>query len=222
MLRFHLTLAIAVLSVLVGPVATAAAHELSVTPPGPVRLDLGTGDPVRLVHATLGAGEELIATIRVPAESVQEWKVQTLALTRPGTDSDDQLVDDATTVEYRILREVPLASYAERAGVRTITVSPGDEPGVALRVAPAGAPFTSEGLARAPRSLVRLRAWVEASTPATVDTPAERRDARAAARRMGQAGLGIALVGVLVAAWWVLRGRTRSRVRGVERAREDS
>jgi hypothetical protein len=210
-----------------------------VLPVGGAELDAGLGDPARLIHATLDApGDTLTVTatssgaplellLLVPiqkpeagydAGELPRSDVKPASTARePEEASDRRVIDEATAVEYRVIGSQLLSP---RAGAPlAITVSRGSEPTrVALRV---GAPtsFEAAEIERTPRALVRLRAWADTPAPsAKVDrTPAKTTSRPVVAIY----GAGVALLGVLIATWWVWAGRRRSRVRGAERAAEE-
>ncbi len=220
--------------------AVARAHELQVVPVGSAELDAGRGDPARLVHATLDEpGDELVVTLRAtgaplellllvpdrrPERGFGAGELPTLsvgpaaggtpiAVGGPEGGSEGGLVDEATALEYRVFESRTLGPPSGTP-VR-VRVRRGSEPSrVALRVGVPGS-FEAANVENTPRNLVRVRAWSETPAPsARMDrTPAETTSRPVAA----WFGAGIALAGVLVAAWWVGAGHRRSRIRGAER-----
>lgn len=221
--------------------APAVAHELVVVPVGSAELDAGQGDPARLVHATLDApGDELVVTVRAtgtplellllvpdrrPETALVEGELPSMdVVTTPPpagggeqAPADANLVDEATAIEYRAIAEQSIVA-SQGAKVR-ITVRRGSSPvRVALRV---GAPtsFEAADVERTPKTLVKVRGWVETPAPSA---KVDRTPAKTASRPVVAIyGAGVALLGVLLAIWWVWAGRRRSRERGAERAAKE-
>lgn len=214
----------------------ATAHELQALAPGPARLDLGTANPARLVHATLLEPADQLRVAVTPVTGPIE--VELLVPDRPpeqdrsggalprlqsvdlaeghvtALDEPRPIRDDATGFGYLVVAsaEVPLGDEAVE-----LTVERGGEPTrVALRVGPPSAAFRSNDAERTPRALVLTRGWFETEPAGASDLPAA--DRTAPERTVAWFGLGIAAAGLLVAAWWVARGRATSRRRGAERA----
>lgn len=217
---------------------SAAAHQLQYIEAGSTTIDLGTADPARLIHATLvSADDKLSFTVRSTSEPVDvilyvpdvkpentrtPVNLPTIFVTWPGggaqssrAEPSDPVVDAATGITYLELVRVPIAAPAGTTA--TITVRRGAEPArVALRVGPPS-PFGAEDFEQTPRALTKVRLW-NASPPA--GTEGARKHTAEPNRAVAWFGTGIATSGVLVAIWWVLRGRATSRHRGVERAIE--
>ncbi|MCW2920724.1 MAG: hypothetical protein JWL76_598 [Thermoleophilia bacterium] len=219
--------------------AGALAHELLVAPVGSAEIDAGLADPARLVHATLDQpGDTLVVTVtstgtplellllvpdRTPERAFRGDDLPRIDLAPANTPGEAQssggteAVDEATAVDYRV---IDAATIAPRDGTKlTITVRRGDQPArVALRV---GAPtsFEAADFERTPRTIVQLRGWAETPAPSA---KLDRTPAKTASRPVVAIfGAGVALLGVLIAVWWVYSGRRRSRERGVERAAEE-
>ena len=219
--------------------ASAAAHELVVLPVGAGEIDAGLADPARLIHATLDKpGDTLVVTVRSSGAPLEllllmpdrrpESKLDGEALPQlewaaaPGQSVIEgeprrELVDEATAVEYGVLSSETLA--LEEGAPVTVTIRRGTQPArVALRVG-AATSFEAADVERTPRTLVKLRAWVETPAPsAEVDRTPVKTTSRPV---VAIYGAGVALLGVLIAAWWVWSGRRRSRERGAERAAEE-
>lgn len=220
--------------------ASASAHELTVLEVGSGELDAGLGDPARLVHATLdAAGDQLVVTVRGsgaplellvltpdrrPERTQSIAELPSLAVTGGTVEFEaaapadrETIVDEGTAVEYRVLGT---AAVAVPAGSRLrLAIRRGSQPArVALRVGPPTS-FEAADVERTPRTLLKLRAWVETPAPSA---PIDRTPAKTTSRPVvAWYGAGVALLGMLIAAWWVRSGRSRSRERGVERAAEE-
>ncbi|MCB0879584.1 MAG: hypothetical protein KDC46_11485 [Thermoleophilia bacterium] len=148
-----------------------------------------------------------------------EAHASTPATTRSGTgpseSADDPVVDEATGIAYREIKRIPLESGA----TATITVRRGTKPArIALRVGPPTT-FAADDLEQTPKLALDARLWADTPLPGTKAAAA--RDADSADARYAWYGAGIALIGVLVAIWWVLAGRRASRRRGAEKARQE-
>lgn len=235
MRRLALTLA-ALASILVAAAAPVAAHELQLVPPGPAELDVGTADPARLLHATLLEPADRLqvgvlastgpveALLLVPdrepergraAAAAPTIRVDGAARSRVEVlDTHEEVRDEATGFEYLVLATVAIPRSDEPASV---VVTRGAEPTrIALRVGPTDAPFTSTDPERTPRALILTRGWIETEPAGAADLPAPNRSEPD--RSVAWFGLALAAAGILVAIWWVARGRATSRRRGVERA----
>jgi len=224
--------------------AVASAHELQVLDVGGADIDAGTGDPARLVHATLAEpDDELVVTVRATGAPIELQLLvpgrapeldasgserPTITLEPAGAasvrrlqpiDDDGTITDAATGVRYLPIAVATLEQVTP-AEV-TVRVARGSVPTrVALRV---GLPTTFEAtnVERAPRTFAQLRGWNELTAPGVRIDPASR--PKPLDRLLvAWFGAGIALLGVAIAAWWVRSGRTRSRERGTERAIEES
>lgn len=238
MRRPALPLLALLLACLLAPGA-ALAHDLLVVPVGSGEIDAGLADPAKLIHATLDEpGDSLTVTVRStgspiellllvpdrkPESTYEGDELSTMVvqpLTAPGSaelGSTARVTDEATSIEYRVIGE---QTTATREGVpMTVTVRRGTEPTrVALRV---GAPtsFEAADFERTPRTVVRVRGWAETPAPSA---KVDRTPAKTTSRPLVAIfGAGIALLGVLIATWWVWAGRRRSRERGAERAAEE-
>lgn len=238
MARLCLTLVLTVLMLTVaGPAATA--HELQVVAPGSVRLDAGTAAPARLVHATLlDPGDRLVVTVAasdapvealllVPDRRPERGRAGDALPAMQVPDAAEASVvvleeprrvrDEATGFDYLVLATVDVPRSTE---VATVTVARGSEPTrVALRVGRPGAPFRSSDPERTPRGLILARGWVETEPAGAGDLPEGW--STAPGRTVAWFAAALAAAGLLVAAWWVARGRAASRRRGVERAVEE-
>jgi hypothetical protein len=207
----------------------ALAHEISVLAPGSASIDAGDGSTARLIHATLlDPGDTLRVTVHAGAAGVDtmllvpnagpEQLASRHALPDMPADelvpiTDETPTDDSTHIEYRALVEASIASTT-----RTIVVSRGSVPTrVALLVRPSSdTRFRADHPSRTPKTLLRLQQW--AATPAAA---ARNHDAGSASHATFRAwyAAALAVIALLVAAWWVRTGKRRSRERGVERAR---
>jgi len=237
--RRHRRLLVPFLAVLAITAGTgiASAHELTVSAPGPVEVDLGDGSRARLVHATLtaggdtlrahvapGDGTDLEALLLVPvfepersasrSELPRAHALVTGATRQFNRVTDEQvLLDDITSVEYRVLGTVRVDAAAE------LVVESSEPTRVALLVRHRDDAFVTEDPKRLQRTLVKLRAWTEVSATGQRRTPAKPiSDGRGPAIYAA----GLAVVALLLAAWWVRSGRTTSRRRGVERSGDGS
>lgn len=219
------------------------AHELSVSQPGTVELDLGTADPARLMHATLVApgdtlttrvqptGSPLEVLLLVPDEqperAVADDELPSLQVRGAGRSAvvravdRSRVTDEATGIHYRVIATSMIVSDGSRgARPATIVVRRGDAPTrVALRVGSADV-FQTADPERTPRTVARARAWLE--TPAVGSVPAPRTPPGTTADVSRAVwGGALAMSAVILAIWWVRIGRRRSRVRGVERQRDE-
>lgn len=235
MRRAFLTFAAASLALAAVGAPAATAHELTVLEPGPAELDLGTVSVPRLVHATLvkrddtllvrvhpDSGDLIEVQLLVPAERSESERRPTAvprmraaaALANVAVlQSPTLLVDEVTGVSYRLLARSRLRQGEAQ---HSITVRRGAQPvRVALRLAPARAPFAASSPERTPRTLVRLRDWQrtapDGSRPGAVAEPVAA--SRFAPWFAGALGAGA----MLLAAWWMRSGRRSSRERGLER-----
>ena len=213
----------------------AAAHEITVLPVGSGELDAGTAEPARLIHATLdGAEDELVVTARstgapievlllVPAREPEldatGGALPRLSLEPAGDaglveEGDERIADEGTAVEYRVVGSRTIAVPAGTS--LTLRVARGTEPTrAALRIGPPSS-FEAADIERTPRALGRLRIWDNTPAPSSdYVLPTPKTQSR---RFVAWYGAGIALLGVLIGAWWVWAGRRRSRERGAERA----
>jgi hypothetical protein len=207
--------------------AAAAAHEISVLPPGAATIDAGDGTTARLIHATLlkpgdtlrvavhPGADALEALLLVPEEGPEgqasasklpTWEVRDgVSLPAP------TLTDSVTHIAYRVLADTSASSTS------TIVIRRGSiATRVALLVRTGGeaTPFRADHVQRTPRTLLRLQQW--AATPASRSSTHDAAD-HSTFRAWYAAGL--AVVALLVAGWWIRSGKVRSRERGVERSR---
>lgn len=232
-----------ILSLLAAAFLTAVpgvhAHDLQVLTPGPAELDAGTAVPARLLHATLldprdrlevtvrATGSTIEALVLVPDRAPerdrsgdQVPRVQVSGASQARTvllETPRRVRDDATGFEYLVIATVTVPRTDVPA---VIGVTRGSEPTrVALRVGPPDAPFTARDPERTPRALILARGWVETAPAGAGDLPDP---VRPTPDRTGVwFALALAAAGLLVAAWWVARGRATSRRRGAERAAEE-
>ena len=249
MIRRHTILAGCAFAVLACASAPAAgAHQLLVAEPGPVELDLGTAVPARLVHATLAAADDVleaqvkvatgtdpVAYLLVPLAPPEgdapraDLPVPTLTVGGEVTrfeqiDETERWVDETTGVAYRAVGRLAIDGVAPaRSAVAgsTIRVTRGREPTRAvLLVVTDDEEFAAEDVEATPRALLSLRAWAETPAPgATRPDAADPGDGSSAVQR-AWIGAAIAVMGALLAVWWVTRGWRRARERGVERSGE--
>jgi hypothetical protein len=217
------------LSLLVVP--PACAHQLVVLD-GAGEIDAGTGEPARLVHALLAtAGDTLTVTVQpkvgameavlyVPDQAPERdldgraWPSLELRRTGSGavTATEDPgselVVDDATGIAYREVARVPVPRSGPAA---TIVVHRGAVPArVALRVGQP-TPFTTEDADSAPHALQDALRWADTPPPGSHAAKEKARKADRSRVRFAWGGVAITLVALLIAAWWVVRGRRASR-----------
>lgn len=222
-----------VLALLLAPGA-ATAHELSVSVPGSVAIDLGTVTNVRLLHATLvdagdtielaldaGTGRDLELLLLVPDDGAEGQARPAEMPTIAGGDLDrtpESIEDEVTGLRYLVLERRALED-----GPQELTVARGSAPTrVALRVAPAGEEFVTQDPRRTPRALVRTRAWFEAPAPGARQVERRIPEEDPGARRIRiwvPAAFGV--LAILLAGWWLRSGWRSARTRGVERSRRD-
>lgn len=210
---------------------SSAAHELVVADPGPVSVDLADASSSRLIHATLESATDtmqvrvaptgtvealLLVPVFDPEGSAEESDLPTARAEAGGRSrafeppvSDEVLLDDTTNVEYRVLGTTRIHA---RSVVRVETDHPTR---AALLVRSPDEPFVTDDPDRVQRTLVKLRAWTEVSATGTRRAP---RPPVSDGRAPAIFAAAIAVVALLLAAWWVRSGRMDSRRRGVERA----
>lgn len=217
---------------------SAAAHQLEHVDPSSTPIDLGTADPARLIHTTLVKPVDTLVvkliTSSEPTELIMYVPDAKPERTREAADlpsitatwdgggmvssqdaATDPITDAATAISYLELARTPITAPAGTAV--TVTVTRGAKPSrVALRVGPRS-PFGAEDYERTPRTLTEVRIW-NATPPPGTPRPASR--AVDPNRAVAWFGAGVALVGVLVAIWWIRSGKIASRRRGVERAKD--
>lgn len=225
-----LTVVVGALALLLAVCEPAAADSVSVERPGSVRVDLGTGRPARTVHVTLRArGDEFLASLRpragasrvidllVPDQQPERsasqqglpvlelrdgvaWRAVTQLRTPRGVH------DEGTALRYLRIARVSVEARPDGAPIQ-VRVRRGDAPTrAALRVS-GGEPFSIDDVARIRRSLGALQGWH--------DVPADPEAIRGAGGERSQATVwvpaGLALSMLLLAGWWIWKGRVASR-----------
>lgn len=210
--------------------SSAAAHEPQVFDPGPVELDLGRPLRARLLHVTLvgpqqelvvhlagdGARVQLLVPDREPERSAAAVDLPRMRIGPGLIDAGEpvRVVDEVTGVAYRRIAATTVG------GDTIVRVKRGAQSTrAALLVAATDETFATNDPRRIPRTLLHLRQWAE--TPATGSPTAARqragRGGTPPSPYVAWFGAGIALAALLVTTWWVRRGRSSARRRGVER-----
>jgi len=236
---------LACVALLVAVSSTATAHTLVVAQPGDARIDLGDLSDLprggKLVHATLDAADDELVLTFMPAATATSIELlapeskperEQSIKQRPHLEAaqglaeitrvnDARQEDDVTALTYAVfarstIRTVPGVSSADPVELR---ITRGSAPSrVAVRVVPnAGADFVTDDAQDVPKSIALARGWF-----VTRPEHAPRTKVRAE-RNLNQyvwvpALIALTMLGCMV--WWVRRGRTQSRVRGIERADE--
>lgn len=228
-------------------VASAAAWRATVLPPGAATLDLGVLEDAPAVFATFPDGSgavtltatnpaqgttriRLFAPDRLPERRMSGDELPSIAVDGAaavtfGRDDEPQLLrDPATGIRFRTIGTLDLPSSSGSQAV-TLRIEPGSLPARALLVAGAAgetANFELDSPASVPGTVSRMRLWSD--VPPTGTPGRLLREAKADQRSATPAVVLAAVVSlamVLLAVWWVLRGRAESRRRGVERSGPD-
>lgn len=234
----------AALMLLMGSIAEAYAHEPAVLPAGSQRIDLADGSQDRLLHATLVApADALTITLRhaadapellvrvlvpdagaehdatgaaLPAATVEDaGQRRSLA----PLDTPERIEDAVAGFTYRVIAEFPIdGELGTSRSPATIVVTRGSLPTrVALAVTRADATFATTDPRRTSATLLRTRAWFERGAPGA---PLGSQHAQSPTRG-GRIWIpiGVAVVAVLLAGWWIASGRRTARRQGIERSR---
>jgi hypothetical protein len=129
------------------------------------------------------------------------------------------LVDAATKFRYRRIDRFTSADGLTPGRELMISVARGGAPmRVAIRTDD-GSPFRLDQASKQPRTVARISGWFAQPAPGSPQVGGD--DSGDVFRGLVWLPLSFAGIVVLIAAWWMARGRGTARRRGVERAAEE-